>query len=214
MSPAGVAPHGAAVPAPSDEVLMAQVQQGDRTAYQLLVRRHGRGLQRFAQRLLQQPDDADDVAQETLLRVWQHAAQWQLDRVRFSSWLYRIAHNLCMDRLRQALRQRTDSMDSSAMDQLSEEARGGTSGPHESSGLSAPAQQVSNAALAKRLDLAIGALPERQRAALIMCFHQGFTSQQAADVLSVSVDALESLLARGRRTLRLQLADWRPGASE
>ena len=193
---------------------MAQVQQGDRAAYQVLVRRHGRGLQRFAQRLLHQPDDADDVAQETLLRVWQHALQWQLDRVRFSSWLYRIAHNLCMDRLRQAQRQRTDSMDNDAIDQLSEEARSGATDPMESSGLTGPAQQVSNAALGKQLDLAIAALPERQRSALVMCFHQGFTNQQAADVLDVSVDALESLLARGRRTLRLQLADWRPGTTE
>ena len=118
-----------------------------------------------------------------------------------------------MDRLRQTQRQRTDSMDNDAMDQLPEEARNGTGDPYEPGGLSGPARQVSNSALGKRLDLAILALPERQRAALVMCFHQGFTNQQAAEVLSISVDALESLLARGRRTLRLQLADWRPGTT-
>lgn len=191
-----------ATPAPSDEVLMAQVQQGDQAAYQLLVRRHAQGLQSFAQRLLRQPDDADDVAQETLLRIWQHAQQWQLERVRFSSWLYRIAHNLCMDRLRRAKRQRTDVMDNDTLDQAA------------SGELAGPEQQFSNAALGKRLHLAIAALPERQRSALMMCFHQGFTNQQAAAVLSISIDALESLLARGRRTLRLQLAAWQPGTSE
>ena len=181
---------------------MAQVQQGDQAAYQLLVRRHAQGLQSFAQRLLRQPDDADDVAQETLLRIWQHAQQWQLERVRFSSWLYRIAHNLCMDRLRRAKRQRTDVMDNDTLDQAA------------SGELAGPEQQFSNAALGKRLNLAIAALPERQRSALMMCFHQGFTNQQAAAVLSISIDALESLLARGRRTLRLQLAAWQPGTSE
>lgn len=181
---------------------MAQVQQGDQAAYQLLVRRHAQGLQSFAQRLLRQPDDADDVAQETLLRIWQHAQQWQLERVRFSSWLYRIAHNLCMDRLRRAKRQRTDVMDNDTLDQAA------------SGELAGPEQQFSNAALGKRLHLAIAALPERQRSALMMCFHQGFTNQQAAAVLSISIDALESLLARGRRTLRVQLAAWRPGTTE
>ena len=191
-----------ATPAPSDEVLMAQVQQGDQAAYQLLVRRHAQGLQSFAQRLLRQPDDADDVAQETLLRIWQHAQQWQLERVRFSSWLYRIAHNLCMDRLRRAKRQRTDVMDNDTLDQAA------------SNELAGPEQQFSNAVLGKRLHVAIAALPERQRSALMMCFHQGFTNQQVAAVLSISIDALESLLARGRRTLRLQLAAWQPGTSE
>ena len=193
---------------------MAQVQQGDQAAYQLLVRRHAQGLQSFAQRLLRQPDDADDVAQETLLRIWQHAQQWQLERVRFSSWLYRIAHNLCMDRLRRAKRQRTDVTDNDTLDQLPADAAVGSLDQAASSELAGPEQQFSNAALGKRLNRAIAALPERQRSALMMCFHQGLTNQQAADVLSISIDALESLLARGRRTLRLQLAAWQPGTSE
>ena len=72
---------------------MAQVQAGDRAAFPLLVERHVIGLHRFAQRLLRNGADAEDIAQEALLRVWQHAASFEAGRVRFSTWLYTIVRN-------------------------------------------------------------------------------------------------------------------------
>ncbi len=208
-------------PADADESLMARVQAGDVAAFQLLVRRHSRRLQQFARRLLRDADEADDVTQEALLRVWQHAARWQPGRVQFTTWLFRIAQNQCIDRLRKAQTRRevsgstrgteagenhdqamsTGSANGSLLESLPDTRRGAT-----------PEERVSDADRARRLEHALGGLPERQRSALVLCFYQGLSNQQAADVLDVSVDALESLLARARRALRSALADLRSGA--
>ena len=193
----------------TDELLMARVQAGDAGAFQLLVRRHTRALQHFARRMLRDADEADDVTQEALLRVWQHAARWQPGRVQFTTWLFRIAHNQCIDRLRRVQTRREvpsavrgpDGQVTDTLDGIADTRHGAS-----------PDAQVGDAGRAQRLDAALRALPERQRSALVLCFYQGLSNQQAAEVLDVSVEALESLLARARRALRSTLADLRAGA--
>jgi len=166
---------------------MARVAAHDRDAFTRLLDRHLAPLQRFLLRLTGNAADADELSQEAMLRVWHHARRWQPGRVKFSTWLYRIARNLAIDRFR---RQRDSDAD--ALDALADQA------------LDAFAQ-LEEARRASQLRRAVAALPERQRSALSLCHFDGFSNQEAAAVLEVSVDALESLLARARRTLRTTL---------
>ena len=213
----------------SDEQLMAQVQAGDHDAFASLVARHLTGLHRFAQRLLRNTADAEDVAQEALLRVWQHAARWQPDRVRFTTWLYRIAHNLCIDRFRRNGRAVGDG----SFDAGSGMTAGMTAGVGSAAGGDAASDIASHVSsdIERAIDeqaidaagnvdaeqrkvqvrRALDALPERQRTALALCFYQGFSNQEAAAILDVTVDAVESLLSRARRKLRTDLAEYSQG---
>lgn len=176
---------------------MARVQVADHEAFRGLVTRHAASLHRFAYRLMRNAADAEDVAQETLLRVWQHAATWEAGRVRFTTWLFRIAHNLCIDRFRRDRRFTTTDTDAleAPLDTVVDDAA-----VDGAAGIDAETRRVD-------VHRALAALPERQRTALTLCFYQGFGNQDAAAILDVSVDALESLLARARRTLRAQLAE-------
>lgn len=169
---------------------MDRVQRRDRDAFAILVARHLDGIHTFNYRMTRNPEDAADLAQETFLRVWNSAATWRPNRVRFTTWLHRIARNLCID----AHRRHRDSL---AID-----------GNLAADG-AAPDDASTTSQLRQALDQALTDLPERQRTALVLCHRDGMTNRDAAAVLAVSVDALESLLARARRTLRLKLREYR-----
>ncbi len=171
---------------------MERVRNQDRDAFAVLVDRHLDAIHAFNYRLTRNAEDAADLAQETFLRVWSSAGTWKPKRVKFATWLHRIARNLCID----AHRRRRDSEQIDVDTLCSDEAD-----PDEM-----PARERLCAALAS----ALAALPERQRTALLLCHRQGMSNRDAAAVLAVSVDALESLLARARRTLRTELRDYRP----
>jgi RNA polymerase sigma-70 factor (ECF subfamily) len=169
-----------------DEVLMAHVQRRDAAAFEVLLERHLVPLGRFLQRLTGNAADADDLAQETFLRVWREATRWQPGRVRFTTWLYRIGRNLAIDRHRRR-------RDLTGIDV--DEPESGSN----------PGADYEHAERDRRVRAAVAALPERQRTALLLCHFQGMSNQDAALVLDVSVDALESLLARARRALKQEL---------
>ena len=170
---------------------MAAVAKRSEGAFAVLVERHLLAIHAFNYRLTRNADDAADLAQDTFLRVWSGAATWRPGRVKFTTWLHRIARNVCID----AHRRRRDAApaDFDAME----------------SGDPKPEAAPEQDAIRQALDAAIAALPERQRSALVLCHHQGMSNRDAAAVLNVSVDALESLLARARRALRQQLRDYR-----
>ena len=170
---------------------MNRVQDQDRDAFAALVARHLDRIHAFSYRLTHDAENAADIAQETFLRVWTKASTWRGGRVKFTTWLHRIARNLCIDAHR---RQRPT--EDAELDALASDAP-----PPDK----APADAELDAALTR----ALADLPERQRTALILCHRQGMSNRDAAGVLEVSVDALESLLSRGRRTLRAALADYR-----
>jgi RNA polymerase sigma-70 factor (ECF subfamily) len=171
---------------------MAQVRQHDEAAFAELVRRHLDPLHRYLFRLTGSADDAEDLAQETFLRVWQRAASYRPGVVRLTTWLHRIAHNLAVDSLRRArpepLADDDDGMPVPADDGAD------------------PARAAASAEFERRLNHAIGILPANQRAALLLCQVQGFANRDAAAIMGVSVRGLESLLARARRSLRVAMA--------
>lgn len=172
----------------TDQQLMELIASGDQSAYAEAVRRHGRSIAAYAYRMISQQADAEDIAQETFLRLWTHAHRWQADKAAVSTWLHRIAHNLCVDLLRR---------DKSAINMALDDE-------HADPALSSE-QLISLDADRVSLQLAISTLPERQRSALIMTHYQGLSDKVVADIMDVSVDALESLLARARKTIKVRL---------
>jgi RNA polymerase sigma-70 factor (ECF subfamily) len=168
--------------------LVRRAGAGDGPACAALVDRHLGRVVALAGRLLANRADAEDVAQEVFLRVWQQAARWRSGEARFSTWLHRVTLNLCHDRLR---RRREAPL----------EAAGDPPG-----GAAPPGADLQRNAVAARVQAALAQLPERQRDAILLCHYQELGNIDAAAVLGVSIEALESLLARGRRRLRELLA--------
>lgn len=171
----------------SDEVLLGRTGDGDRHAYRILVERHGRRVLAIARRMTVNLAEAEDVTQEAFLRVWQRAGDWRDTGAKFTTWLYRVVVNLCLDRRRRAPMASLDVAGDPADARPSAEAT-----------LVADERR-------RQVAAALAALPERQRAALVLSYYEGLSNAAAASVLEISVAALESLLVRARRAMRTEL---------
>lgn len=172
-----------------DEELIERIARGDPAAVRALVARKLPRLLSLGQRMLGDAAEAEDVAQDAFLRVWKQAPRWTPGAARFDTWLHRVALNLCYDRLRR----RRETATETPPEQVDE-------GPAPDRGLEAADTSV-------RVTRALQALPDRQREAIVLCHYQDLGNIEAAAVMGVSVEALESLLGRGRRALRAALAD-------
>ena len=177
-----------------DEELVRRVGQGDPAAIQAMVARKLPRMLALAHRMLGDAVEAEDVAQEAMLRAWKQAPRWQPGKAKFDTWLHRVGLNLCYDRLRRRREVPTETPPDRPYE-----------GP-------APDQGLLSAELGARVDASLHCLPERQREAIVLCHYQELTNIEAADLMKISVEALESLLSRGRRALRLALADMAPNA--
>ena len=172
-----------------DGELVRRAGLGEAAAVQALVaRKLGRVLS-LAERLLGDAFEAEDVAQETFLRVWRIAPRWRPGAAKFDTWLHRVTLNLCFDRLRRR-RERPVAEPPDLPDP----------GPAPDRGLIAED-------VGRRVRAALQALPPRQRQAIVLCHYQELGNIEAAGLMGVSVEALESLLSRGRRALKSALAD-------
>jgi RNA polymerase sigma-70 factor (ECF subfamily) len=170
-----------------DAALMRRIAAGDRLAYAQLVDRHLDRTVAIAQRVLGRRADAEDVAQETFLRVWTQAGRWEPGHGRVATWLYRITLNLCIDQKRRpAAAQLDDAFDPpDPADPVDE--------------------RIARAQAEAAVTRAVAALPDRQRDAVALTYQGGLSNQDAATAMGVSVGSLESLLVRARRTLRTAL---------
>lgn len=169
---------------------LARARAGDAAAAAHVVRTLAPRLVRAATRILADPAEAEDVAQETLARVWTKAPGWNLlGPAKIETWAHRVAINLSVDRLRR--RARLDLSDEPP--DLPDEGPG-------------PATDLETRQTAAQVQAAVADLPDRQRAALTLVHFEELSGKDAAAMLGVTVEALESLLARARRTLRARLA--------
>jgi RNA polymerase sigma-70 factor (ECF subfamily) len=171
-----------------DLELVRRVGAGDQRACAALVDRHLPKVLGLASRLLGNRADAEEVAQEVFLRVWRHAGEWRPGGAKFSTWLHRVTFNLCHDRLR---RRRETTLDAIG---------------DPPSGEPPPGTELQRAAVTARVEAALAQLPYRQREAILLCHYQELGNIEAAEAMEISVSALESLLARGRRRLKELLA--------
>lgn len=178
-----------------DEDLVRRVGEGDPAAIQAMVARKLPRMLSLAQRMLGDAAEAEDVAQEAMLRAWRQAPRWTPGQAKFDTWLHRVGLNLCYDRLRRRREVATDAMPDRIDD-----------GP-------APDRGLLAAETGARVEAALARLPERQREAIVLCHYQELGNIEAAALMEISVEALESLLSRGRRALRTALADIAPNVA-
>lgn len=175
-----------------DLPLLRAIADGDEPACRALVDRHLARLHALATRLLGDLAEAEDVCQDVFVQAWKKAPRWQPGRsrgdARFGTWLHGVTLNACRDRLR---RRRPQS--DAALDDIGDDTPG-------------PAQRLASEDTARAVRAAIARLPDRQREALVLCHYQELPQAEAAALLGVSVEAVESLLARARRSLRQSLA--------
>lgn len=173
-----------AIASESDDALMARVAARDAAALRLLADRHAEIAWRIAYRMLNDAAEAEDVAQEAMLRLWQFAERWQAGGTGVAAWLTRVATNACLDRIRRrrfvgedAIPERADEspLADEAIEQ--DEVRSAVAG-------------------------CIEALPERQRAAIVLTYYEERQNRMAAEILAMQVKAFESLLFRARASLR------------
>jgi RNA polymerase sigma-70 factor, ECF subfamily len=169
-----------------DLALMAEVARGDEVAFRQLSRRHLPAMLGLARRILGNAADAEDVAQEAMLRVWTHAPRWQ-PLAAFRTWLTRIVVNLCLDRKRRA-----KWVDLDSVGEIVDPTPGA-------------ADVAEQSERERALTAAIATLPARQRTAIMLTYTEGMTNAQVAEVLDTSVSAVETLLIRGKQNLRAKL---------
>ncbi len=175
----------------SDEALLIAFGNGDRAAAQALTMRLTPKMLGYAGRFLKDRAEAEDVAQEAMLRLWKIAPDWRQGEAKVSTWLYRVVTNLCTDRLRKKR--------GKGLDEIAEPEDG------------RPSQE---AVMMQRqrvdaLQAALDDLPERQREAVVLRHIEGLGNPEIAEILDISVEAVESLTARGKRALAKALASQR-----
>jgi RNA polymerase sigma-70 factor (ECF subfamily) len=178
---------------PDEEALLAQFAEGDGRAAALLTDRLGPRAFGVALRVLGNRAEAEDVAQEAMLRLWRMAPDWQPGQARVSTWLYRVVMNLCIDQKR---RQRRGHLDLDAVPDPPDPAKG------------AP-ERLQEDARHDALQAALMQLPERQRQAVILRHLEELANPDIAAIMDISVEAVESLTARGKRALAGILAERR-----
>ncbi len=175
-----------------DEALLVLYANGDPAAAQELAARHLPRVLGFATRMLGgDRAEAEDVAQEAMLRLWRIAPDWRTGEAKVSTWLYRVVTNLCTDRLRGTKRRRAVGLDDA---------------PDVADGAqSALAVMVENDRMTA-LNAALDLLPDRQRQAVVLRHIEGLSNPEIAEVMDIGVEAVESLTARGKRALAQAMA--------
>lgn len=172
----------------SDETLLVLYGNGDRAAARMLTLRMGPLAFRVAQRMLGDRAEAEDLAQEALLRLWKIAPDWRTGEAKVTTWLYRVVTNLATDRLR---RRRGIGLDEA---------------PELPDGAASAVEQMIDGDRAAALEAALAQLPARQRQAVVLRHLEGLSNPEISAAMEIGVEAVESLTARGKRALAAILA--------
>lgn len=170
-----------------DDRLVIAAGRGDERAFNRLVVAHGARVNAVARRYLGSDADADEVAQEVFWRVWKSAARWRPGEARFSTFLYRVTVNLCIDRARRRGRRSAVPLEDAG--EVADAAAGAET-------------EVADRQVLAAMREAIAALPDRQRMALVLSVQQGLANGEIAASMDISEGAVEQLLVRARRSLK------------
>jgi len=167
-----------------DAELLRAIADGDRAAFDRLSRRHLDRAYGVALRMTGGRADAEDVVQDVFLRLWLRPESWRPGQAQFSTWLYRVVVNRCLDLKRRPKGTELDSVEEpQAPDANAEDS-------------------LLRAERSRALDSAVAKLPERQRAAIVLTYTAGLRNAEAASAMEISIKAFEALLVRAKRELR------------
>ncbi len=196
-----------------DARLMLRVQRGDRAAFETLIEKYQQPVMNLVYRMIGDLQESEDLCQNVFIQVHKSAHRYRVT-ARFSTWLYTIARNLCLNELRRRKRHPAESLDANPVEQENYSRHHqlvDTTSP-------SPPDACLLTELEERIHQALAALPETQRTAILLCRQQDLSYEQIAEILGCSVSAAKSLIHRARESLRqwlkpyLHTGDW-PGAN-
>jgi len=194
---------GRGAPDPPDETLMLRYQQGDRTAFPVLVRRHQQALFNFAFRQVRVPQLAEDVVQETFVRVVQNAADFKHE-ARFTTWVYTITRNLCIDHIRKRALRKHPSLDESR----GEDGDGPTLGEQTADPRASVEREATGSELKERIALAVDKLPDEQREVFLMRELANLPFKEIAEITNVPENTVKSRMRYALERLQEALAEY------
>ncbi len=182
-----------------DAALMLRVKQGDSAAFTELVEKYKQPVMNLAFRTLRDATEAEDLAQNVFVQAWKSANRYEAS-AKFSTWLFTIARNLCLNEIRRRSRHPAESLDQTRDDNEDQplhqiEDRKQASTP----------DQLLRGELEQKVDEAVSALPDNQRLALALCREEELSYEEIAEVLGCSLSATKSLIHRARETLKQKL---------
>ena len=182
-----------------DAALMLRVKQGDTAAFTTLVEKYKQPVLNLAWRTLRDETEAEDLAQNVFVQAWKSAERYQAT-AKFSTWLFTIARNLCLNEIRRRVRHPAESLDQTRDDSEDQPL-------HQvvDKRIAAAPDELLCAELEHKVDEALSALPENQRTALVLCRQEELSYEEIAAVLGCSLSATKSLIHRARETLKARL---------
>ncbi len=182
-----------------DAALMLRVKQGDAAAFTQLVEKYKQPIMNLVWRTLRDETEAEDITQSVFVQAWKSAPRYQAT-AKFSTWLYTIARNLCLNEFRRRSRHPTESLD-----QTRDDSEDQPLFQVEDKRIRGAQDEMLQGELEHKVYAAIGALPENQRIALALCRQEELSYEEIAEVLGCSLSATKSLIHRARETLKVQL---------
>ena len=170
----------------SDQLLLKQIEKGDRGAFGELLNRHSLRAYRLALRICGRREDAEDIVQDVMLKLWKEPWRYnQLEAGTFSTWLYRVVSNAALNVVK---RRRFEADDDSALADLRDD--------HDTE------EALDNRLKRLRVTAALEKIPDQQKHAVILCYFEEFSIQEAAAIMNLNIPALQSLLMRGKANLK------------
>lgn len=180
----------------NEPLLIKQVQNGDRAAYTRLVEKWHSKIYRFAFRFFADEDEAHDITQKTFIKTYQSVNTLE-NPEKFSSWIYRIANNLCLDELKRAGRRKSTSLEAYMEQSAGLEAN-----------VDLPDADLQNKELGHILQKALLTLPDEQRTVIILKEYEGLKFREIADILEEPESTVKSRLYYGLKSTRRVLTHW------
>jgi RNA polymerase sigma-70 factor (ECF subfamily) len=191
-----------------DAALMLRVKRGDRAAFVALVEKYKQPLHNFIHRTLRDETEAEDLAQNVFLQVYKSRDRYERT-AKFSTWLFTIARNLCLNEIRRRSRHPAESLEETHNENEDQPQR-----QYEDKKVLLATENVLHGELAAKIEEALAELPENQRTAILLCRQDELSYEEIAKILDCSLSATKSLIHRGRETLKeklkpyLRTGDW------
>jgi len=190
-----------------DAALMLRVKQGDREAFEMLVEKYKQPVMNLVYRTLPDAAEAEDLAQHVFLQVFKSAHRYEVS-AKFSTWIFTIARNLCLNEIRRRSRHPAESLEGASTENEDQPAR-----QFEDAKIFSPPDALLQGELEQKIAEALEGLPEKQRTALVLCRQEELSYEEIAAVLGCSLSATKSLIHRARETLKQRLKPYlRTGA--
>jgi len=191
-----------------DAALMLRAKRGDRAAFAELVEKYKQPVMNFVFRSLRDEIEAEDLAQNVFLQAWKSRSRYR-QTAKFSTWLFTIARNLCLNEIRRRSRHPAESIEESHAEHEDQPRQ-----QYEDKSQISPPEKLLHGELAQKIEEALAELPEAQRTAILLCRQDELSYEEIAEVLDCSLSATKSLIHRGRETLKeklkpyLQTGEW------